>query len=179
MRALAIALALALLVGPASRPLIRRGDPGVSWERGRLLEGGRPFTGTLQTVLPSVAVTRFTSYVRGVLEGNEVEIYAGGAMAARRAFSAGRKTGVHESWYRSGARRSYAEYAAGRPIGDAWEWYESGPPYSFVRFREGVVMGKKVWRENGQIFSNHVRAGTRFVGLPGAGLCTQLRGGGR
>lgn len=150
-------------------------DPKLVYSGEFLIYDGKKFTGILETKLDAVGITRKTPYVDGKMDGTEVEMYSGKKNSAERSFFQGKKIGIHRGWYENGQRRFQYSYKDGELHGDVWEWHHTGTLVTLAKFWNGQLLGKKVWRPDGQIYSNFVMHGNRPVGLPGAKLCWQVR----
>ncbi|MCE9501601.1 MAG: hypothetical protein K8R21_14045 [Leptospira sp.] len=140
-----------------------------------LLYEGKKFSGIVESRMEAVNVTRHTPYSGGVLDGTEKEYYSNGLLSAERFYSNGKKVGIHRGWYADGKDRFWYEYDNGQLHGNLWEWHSSGPLITFARFDRGRLIGKKIWRIDGQIYANFVIQENRVVGLPGSKLCLQVR----
>ncbi|MCC2680137.1 MAG: hypothetical protein K0R29_2713 [Pseudobdellovibrio sp.] len=166
---------LLLILFSSCTKVIQRPSEDITYKGDRLLYKGQPFSGIVKEVFALAEVTRETEYKNGIKDGVQKEIYANGKTASVGTFKNENKDGTFEGWYPSGKRRFHYEYKNGQYHGESWEWYESGPVYLFAKFSEGKAIGKKVWREDGKIFLNHVFPGQNVFGLPGAKLCYQVR----
>jgi antitoxin component YwqK of YwqJK toxin-antitoxin module len=171
------ALGLILAATTACQKRIQRPGPEVAMSGSYLMHRGKRFTGIVETYLEAVNVRRETPYRNGLIDGAEEEYAANGQLVARRIYSANVKTGVHETWFEDGRRSSHIEYSKGEYDGESWEWHRSGALAMYARFEKGRCLGKKRWREDGSIYMNYVFPEGRAVGLPGAKLCLQVRGG--
>jgi antitoxin component YwqK of YwqJK toxin-antitoxin module len=154
-----------------------RPSPEVTYQGNFLLYKGERFTGILEERFDAVETIRKTHYRNGLQDGVEEEISKNGQLVARREYSKGRKTGTHEGWYLDGKRRFHHEYKNDQNDGEVWEWYHSGQLALYARFEQGRLLGKKMWRESGQIYMNYVFTADKAVGLPGSKLCFQVRDG--
>lgn len=154
-----------------------RPSPDVTYEGNFVLYKGRRFTGVLEEHFEQVETVRKTLYRDGLQDGVEQEIFSNGQAAVRRQYSKGRKVGVHEGWFADGKRRFRHEYKDDQNDGEVWEWYNSGGLALYARFGNGRLLGKKMWRESGQIYMNYVFTKDHSVGLPGTKLCYQVRSG--
>jgi len=155
--------------------IIKSTDPDISRFGEFVLYRGEKLTGTIETAFTEVDVMRRTPYSGGLTEGLEVETYGNGQKAAERDYLRGRRIGVHRGWFANGIRRFQYEYREGELNGESWEWYPSGALYTYGRYDMGRAIGRKVWRENGQIYTNAVYFQNQQYGLPGARLCRQVR----
>lgn len=170
--AYAFCLGLVACTRHATRP-----SADVTFRGNYLLYRGSKFTGILEERFEQVGTVRYTHYRDGLIDGTEEERFPNGRVASRREYSRGQKVGAHEGWYASGKRRFHHEFTRGEPDGEAWEWYESGGVSLYARFETGRLLGKKMWRENGQIYMNYVFPRAQAAaGVPGAKLCYQVRG---
>jgi hypothetical protein len=153
----------------------KRPSPEVTFKNRLLLYKEEPFSGILEERFEQVATTRKTRYYEGLRQGTEEEFFDNGQIASRREYAKGKKVGSHEGWFSDGKRRFHHEFANGRSHGEVWEWYNSGALATYARFDKGRLLGKKVWRESGQIYMNYVFPENRSVGVPGTKLCYQVR----
>jgi antitoxin component YwqK of YwqJK toxin-antitoxin module len=169
---------LALLATGCTARTIERPGPGISYEEVRLHYRGEIYTGIVRERFAATGTVRDTHYRNGRPDGEQREwVPATGRQVARLEYTAGEKTGVHEGWFLDGKRRFHYEYdAGGKPHGEFWEWHQNGRPSLFARFEHGRLLGKKVWRADGQIYLNQAFAPAKAFGLPGTQLCLQLRG---
>jgi hypothetical protein len=147
----------------------------VTFEGNYLLYKGERFTGILEERFDQVGTSRRSHYRAGLLDGLEEEFFDNGQRATSREYSAGLRVGVHQGWFADGHRRFYYEYQNGQNHGEAWEWYDSGALSMYGRFENGRLLGKKMWRETGQIYMNYVFSKRGTFGLPGTKLCYQVR----
>jgi antitoxin component YwqK of YwqJK toxin-antitoxin module len=171
-----LTLAVLLLIMGCSPTIAKRPSPEVTYQGDRLLYKGKRFSGILEERFEAVGTVRRTAYRKGLPDGIEEELFdSTGKLAARREFSRGKKVGVHEGWFHDGSRRFRHEFKDGQPDGEVWEWYNSGGLATYAKFSEGKLLGKKIWRESGQIYMNYVFTKDREVGVPGAKLCYQVR----
>lgn len=157
-------------------PFAIRPSEEVTFHGDYLLYRGKRFTGTLVEKFAHVGTTRYGHYQSGLQSGIEEEFFWNGQIASRRSYSQGKKEGIHEGWFSNGNRRFHHEFQNNHPTGEAWEWYSSGTLALFARFEAGRLVGKKMWRETGQIYMNYVFPQNRAVGVPGSKLCYQIRG---
>ncbi|MBX3021371.1 MAG: hypothetical protein KF799_06795 [Bdellovibrionales bacterium] len=169
--------ALHLLLLTACTQTITRPSQDISFSGDRLLYKGQAFSGVVQESFTAAEITRRTHYKNGLPNGSEEEFFRDGQLATHREYTDGIKTGVHKGWFASGQRRFHYEYIAGKFHGEVWEWYASGKLSQYMRFEEGQALGKKMWRENGQIYTNLVFPKGHLQGLPGTKLCYQTRDG--
>lgn len=170
-------LALMFFLGACTKEAVRP-SPEVTYSGSYLLFKGEKFTGLLKEEFQQVGTVRKTRYSGGLPDGAEEEFYANGKMASRRLYREGIKVGVHEGWFPDGRRRFHQEFSEdGKLDGEIWEWYSSGAPALFAKYEKGRMLGKKMWREDGQIYMNYVFPAGKSAGLPGAKLCYQVRGG--
>ena len=170
-------LTLTLFLALACTKHAQRPSPEVTFSGNHLLFKGERFTGILEERFDSVETTRKTHYKNGLQDGVEEESIPTGQVVARREYRQGAKTGTHEGWYPDGKRRFHHEYRNGQNDGEVWEWYNSGSLAMYALFKEGRLLGKKMWRESGQIYMNYVFTADKAVGLPGTKLCFQVRNG--
>lgn len=168
-----LAMALLALLSPPRQ--IRRPHRSITFQGNYLLHEGRRFNGILEERFDAAETIRKTTYRNGLADGPEEEFHVSGIPLAHREFSEGKKTGIHEGWFVNGKRRFHYEYQDGKPHGEYWEWYRSGALSLFARFEHGRLLGKKMWRESGQIYANYVFLPDRAVGVPGTQLCYQVR----
>jgi antitoxin component YwqK of YwqJK toxin-antitoxin module len=157
---------------------IERPSKEITFKNGKLLYRGGEFSGVVIERFPEVGTVRETHYRRGWAHGEQTEFTAEGhRVVARREFSYGHNSGVHEGWFPQGERRFHYEFdGEGKSHGDQWEWHASGHPSLFARFDHGRMIGKKMWREDGKIYMNWVfNTGGEAYGTPGTKLCFQLR----
>lgn len=153
-----------------------RPSPDVTFHGDYLLYRGRRFTGILEEKFDQVETVRKTHYRGGLSEGIQEEFFKNGQIVARREYNRGQKVGIHRGWYPDGTRRFHYEFSDGQYDGESWEWYGSGNLAMYARFVKGHLLGKKLWRETGQIYMNYVFPENKAVGLPGSHLCYQVRG---
>ncbi len=151
-------------------------DQNLSYEGVFLVYKKEKFTGLLVTEFEVNGVLRKTPYVNGILEGKEEEIFPNGQIASERFYKEGRRVGVHRGWFENGQIRFQYEYEDGLMHGSLWEWNPKGELYSYAKMNKGEEVGRKVWREDGQIYANYVFRNGRTIGLPGAKLCRQVKG---
>ena len=149
----------------------------VTFKNDRLYFKGEIFTGVLEERFPQTGTTRFTHYRKGKPHGDEDEYFEDGELASHREYANGKKVGVHEGWFPDGKRRFHQEFKKGLLDGETWEWFASGALAVYARFKDNKLLGKKMWRESGQIYMNYVFTANRSAGLPGTALCYQLRNG--
>lgn len=149
-------------------------DPRISRDNEILLFQGKPFDGILVTHLGGTEMTRLTPYLNGLPNGVEKEYYPDQQLSAEREYKDGKKVGMHKGFYGDGQRRFKASYKDGEYDGAVWEWNPSGSLYSYTLYNRGHVIGKKLWRSNGQIYVNFVMKGNRAIGLTGTKLCYQV-----
>ncbi|HMZ61193.1 MAG TPA: membrane-binding protein [Leptospiraceae bacterium] len=136
---------------------------------------GVPYTGIMLSVHPN-GVRRETEYKDGLEHGKTSNTYADGRPAAEYFFEKGKRIGIHKGWYENGKPRFWYEYKDGMAHGDHWEWHEEGIPYRYGRFENNVNIGQKVWRKDGQIYSNYIYTEQRIYGVQGSKLCFKLKG---
>ncbi len=151
-------------------------DPGIEYDGATLIYKKEKFSGYLVTEFEANGVLRKTPYLGGILEGKEVEIFPNGQIASERFYKEGKRVGVHKGWFENGQIRFQYEYEDGLMHGSLWEWNKKGELYSYAKMNKGEEIGRKVWREDGQIYANYVFRNGRTVGLPGAKLCRQIKG---
>ncbi|TGL65780.1 toxin-antitoxin system YwqK family antitoxin [Leptospira sarikeiensis] len=151
-------------------------DPFVSRNGRVVFYKGEKFHGLLESKFEELEIIRITSYKNGLPDGAEKEIHSNGKVLAEREFSEGKKVGTHLGWFVDGKKRFHNEYLDGQFHGSQWEWRNSGSLYSYSKFDHGKVIGKKMWRENGQIYMNFVIHQGRAYGMTGGKLCSQVRG---
>ncbi|TGK37436.1 hypothetical protein EHQ12_06830 [Leptospira gomenensis] len=150
-------------------------DPGLTRSGEFLFHHGKKFDGVLETKLDAIQVVRKTSYREGLPDGIEKEMYQNRILSSERNFTRGKKTGIHRGWYPDGKRRFQYSYQNGELHGDVWEWHSSGSLITYAKYWNGQLLGKKVWRPDGQIYANFVMQSGRPMGLPGSKLCWQVR----
>jgi antitoxin component YwqK of YwqJK toxin-antitoxin module len=153
----------------------KRPSLDVTYQGNYLLFKGKRFTGVLEERFDQVGTTRKTEYRDGLMDGLQEEFFDNGQRASRRDYSLGQRVGVHEGWFSNGHRRFHHEFRDGVNHGEAWEWYDNGALAIYASFDNGRLLGKKMWRETGQIYMNYVFPKGRAVGLPGTKLCYQVR----
>ncbi|TGK62750.1 hypothetical protein EHQ27_05520 [Leptospira wolffii] len=156
--------------------LVRLDDPGLSRQGEFVFYQGQKFDGILEFRIEELATMRRTSYKNGLPHGTETDRHDNGQILAEREFKEGKKSGIHRGWFPDGSKRFQNRFLDGKFHGDQWEWRPSGALYSYARFDRGEVIGKKMWRENGQIYMNFVLNGNRPFGMTGGKLCNQIRG---
>ena len=172
-------LAVLLLMLSACNKRIVRPSVDVSFNNGKLIHQGRNFSGVVEENFVQTGTVRDTQYYKGVPHGEQLEYLPNSSqIVALRNFSGGKNSGVHKGWFADGHRRFHYEYKEGLPHGEFWEWHNSGHPSLFARFDKGVLIGKKMWREDGKIYMNFVFPQGKAVGVPGVKLCYQVRDGG-
>ncbi|TGN03410.1 toxin-antitoxin system YwqK family antitoxin [Leptospira dzoumogneensis] len=151
-------------------------DPSITRNGRIVFYRGEKFYGLLESKSEELGVFRVTSYKNGLPDGIEKDVHSNGQVLAEREFSAGKKIGTHLGWFPDGKKRFHNEYLEGQFHGSQWEWRNSGSLYSYAKFDHGKVIGKKMWRENGQIYMNFVIYQGRAYGMTGGKLCSQVRG---
>jgi hypothetical protein len=167
-------MALSVLLGGCTKRALRP-SADVTFSGNYLLYKGEKFTGILTENFDATETTRETHYENGLENGEQIEYLKGGQLLARRYYRDGHKDGIHEGWYRDGHRRFHYEYKNAKSDGEFWEWYDSGKVSLYAFFKDGELLGKKMWRESGQIYMNYVFNAQGARGLPGSRLCQQLR----
>ncbi|TGN19989.1 toxin-antitoxin system YwqK family antitoxin [Leptospira idonii] len=155
---------------------IQSTDPKISYAGEYLLYEAHPFTGILVTDLPSVSIKRESSYKNGLLNGEELDLYANGVTASQRLYEDGKKVGIHKGYFPDQKPRFLYSYKDNSFHGEYWEWYNSGKVYTYAFYENGNAKVRKVWRENGDIYINYVFSLGKAYGYPGAKLCDQVRG---
>ncbi len=168
-------LILLFLASVACTKHATRPSPEVTFKGNDLLYKGQRFTGILEEHFPQIGTVRKTEYENGLQEGLEEEFAQSGQIVARRHHHAGKKVGIHEGWFLDGKRRFHHEFKNGQMDGEVWEWYSSGAVSMFAKFENGKLLGKKMWRESGQIYMNYVFTEQGAFGVPGTSLCYQVR----
>jgi len=141
----------------------------------RLTFKGELYTGKMESKLDAVKVKIISKYKEGLLHGEEIETYENGQVSAIRFYEEGKHVGVHRGWYPDGVERFRFEYKNGRKHGEFWDWTPKGNIYSYTKFNNDFLIGKKVWREDGQIYINLIADGNKIRGLKGSKLCRQVR----
>lgn len=160
---------------PVCERTVVRPNPAIAFRGLALTVNGRNYCGTIETKIEGPEITRRTRYRDGLPHGREEERFSDGTIAAIREYDRGKKIGTHLSFYRGGQRRSHVEYEDGHFEGESWEWYASGALAGYARYEHGRGVGKKIWRENGEIYLNVVYPAGQPAGLPGSRLCAQVR----
>ncbi len=153
-------------------------DPFLSRRAEYVFYNGQKFSGLIESKTAGIDVLRITPYRDGLIDGEEKDIHINGQVLAEREFEKGKKVGIHKGWFPNGNKRFQNEYLDSQFHGNQWEWRPSGGLYSFAKFDRGRVIGKKLWREDGQIYMNFVLNAGRPIGMTGGKLCNQVRGDG-
>jgi antitoxin component YwqK of YwqJK toxin-antitoxin module len=164
-------LGLAACTKTAHRP-----SSDVTYQGNYLLYKGDRFTGILEEKFEQVETVRKSRFKDGLQDGIEEEFFKTGQLVARREYTNGVKNGIHEGWFNDGKKRFHHEFKNNQSHGEFWEWHNSGALAMYARFKDGQLLGKKMWRESGQIYMNYVFPNNQAIGIPGAKLCYQVRG---
>ncbi|MDF3818740.1 hypothetical protein P3G55_02450 [Leptospira sp. 96542] len=166
-----------VLVFSCENKTVNSDDPDIVFLDETVFYMGKPFTGKLVDGKDPFSIKRITPFVGGKIDGIEKDIHPNGRLSAERKFSDGKRVGLHRGWYPNGNLRFEASYAlSGKLHGKQKEWYESGKPYTYTEIKDGEEVGKKIWREDGQLYANYVFKDGRIFGLTGGKLCNQIRG---
>ncbi|MCE9598575.1 MAG: hypothetical protein K8S54_11455 [Spirochaetia bacterium] len=153
-------------------PTIENSDPQLSMAAGRLLFQGKPFTGTLRSVVPALGEVELTQYHDGVEHGESTVHTLAGALIASREYRNGAKHGVHRVWFPNGNLRLYQRFNNGQNVGQSWLWFEDKRPAEFKMFgKNGQILAAKMWRPTGQIYLNYVFEDGGSIGMPGSKVC--------
>jgi len=150
-----------LIMAVASACTQRVGLPETEEREGVLYVTGAevPFTGIVVEQYPDSmsdvaegAVLSETTYLDGILDGEQTEYHPNGEVRRLRAFVAGSVEGVVRSWSDAGQLLLEQEFEAGKASGASRAWYPDGAPASEATYLKGALHGRLTrWAENGQM----------------------------
>jgi antitoxin component YwqK of YwqJK toxin-antitoxin module len=150
-------------------------DPKISYSGTDILYDNGLFTGVLVSYFPQIEVFKFTPYQNGKIHGKETENSKDEKLVSERFYEDGKRIKNHRGWHKNGNLRFSYDYKDDKMDGDALEFYPSGNILSYNKMQNGMDMGGKKWREDGQVFLNYVNSENRSFGLRGGKLCNQVR----
>lgn len=152
-------------------------DPDLKFKEEGLFYKDKIFSGYIVNTFEANGVTRKTPFENGILEGRELETFLDGSLATERNYKNGQREGMQRGFYPNGNPRFEYNYEEGLLHGILKEWDSEGNLYSVTKMEKGQEVGRKVWREDGQIYANYVFKNGKLVGLAGGKLCRQVKGG--
>ena len=173
--ALAGACFLGAILLPAvaqAGPELDRSDPTLTFEDGRLLHDGAPFSGrTHETRIDGTTLSE--SWRSGRRHGETTVFYPDGSIAEARTFVDGNESGTSRGWWEDGAPKFVYPFEEGLYEGEVIEWYRDGTTFRRFNYVAGKESGaQKMWDADGSLRANYVvRDGRRF-GLIGTKGCT-------
>jgi len=155
---------------PENDPNFTLGYEGVVSYKGKIFSG-------FQIASYPNGLKRKIEIKNGLQDGRTFDIYPNGVLASEYFYKEGKKVGIHRGWYESGHPRFYYEYnSAGENHGDHWEWQDNGHVYRISKFENGRLIGEKIWRKDGQIYSNYIYTPEKLYGVKGSKLCLTVKG---
>jgi hypothetical protein len=121
-------------------------------------------------------VKRQSEFKEGLQDGLTFDVHPSGQIMAEYPYKAGKKVGVHKGWYDDGKPRFWFEYKDGLNHGEHWEWLPTGKIYRYGRYDNDRIIGEKVWRKDGLIYSNYIYTPKKLYGVVGSKLCFTVKG---
>jgi hypothetical protein len=135
-----------------------------------------PFSGRLFGLQDGSIDTAFvSSFVNGVLHGEQRQYWENGELREKRRFKSGEKDGIYEAWWPNGQKQLEYFFKNGEYQGELKEWNIEGMLSRIMTYEKGHESGvQKWWYDSGEIKANYVIKNGRRYGLLGTKNCTNV-----
>lgn len=160
----AAAAILSATVGASPGAVAVSGAGDVTQRAGVWQIGSVPFEGILLERDAGRFVRMAVRVAGGRPDGREWRWYPNGRLESVRAYSAGRKVGVHRGWWSDGSSRFEADFRDDGFHGRYRAWYANGRLADLRTYVDGRESGRQQsWTADGALFLNYeVRNGRRY-----------------
>lgn len=154
---------------------VKSNDPRIQVVGNRVYYSGQPFSGTLLEHYLNGDLYRETHYKNGLKEGSAREYGLQGVLRAVWNYHMDKKEGTQVGWFEEGPKRFEYHYKAGLFEGPQVEWHMNGQIFRNQIFQNGVEIGKKIFYQGAEIFTNYTIRNGRSYGLDGGALCFDVK----